>query len=66
MGKGEKFFCEGSIIRKGNRIVVTRCDLKNEEGTLIALGTATYNIFSNPQDIPANVREAAEHILGEK
>lgn len=64
MGKGERFLCEGSIIRKGNRIVVTRSDLRNEKGDLIALGTATYNIFSNPEDLPKGVREAAEHMWG--
>lgn len=47
MGKGERFTCEGHIIRKGHRIIVTRMDLKNEEGTLLALGTAAYNIFTS-------------------
>jgi len=48
-GTASRFSCEGTIIRKGNRIVVTRCDLRDEEGQIIALGTATYNIFTNSQ-----------------
>lgn len=66
MGKGTKFTCEGSIIRKGNRILVTRCDVKNEEGKLIALGTATYNIFSNPEESPQNMADAARKFLDSK
>lgn len=64
MGKGERFVCEGSIIRKGNRIVVTRSDLKNDKGDLIAFGTAAYNIFNNPDDVPKGIIEAAEHMWG--
>ncbi len=48
-GIATRFTCEGTIIRKGNRIVVTRCDLRDEEGKIIALGTATYNIFTDSQ-----------------
>jgi uncharacterized protein (TIGR00369 family) len=65
MGKGERFTCEGHIIRRGNRIVVCRSDLKDDRGQIVALGTATYNIFSNPEELPKTVREAAEHILGQ-
>ena len=66
MGKGERFICEGNIIRKGNRIAVSRADLKDEEGRVIALGTATYNIFSNPDAVPEQVRKAATHMLADE
>lgn len=46
MGRGERFTCEGYTIRKGNRIVVVRCDLKGDDGKIVALGTASYNIFA--------------------
>lgn len=43
-GKGEWFEGRGQIIRRGNRIVVTHIDVVNNEETLIATGTATYNV----------------------
>ncbi len=46
MGRGEKFIATGSVIRKGNRICVTRVEVTNDDGTLIAHGTAAYSIFS--------------------
>ena len=59
MGKGARFTCEGTVVRKGNRIIVTRTDVKDDQGNLIALGTATYNIFSSSKDIPDAIREMA-------
>lgn len=56
MGKGERFTCRGEIIRKGNRIVVTRTEVKDDQGHIIGLGTATYNIFSNPESIPPEIQ----------
>ena len=64
MGKGDRFTCEGTIIRRGNRIVVTRSEMRNEKGDIVALGTSTYNIFSNPDEVPKQVLDAAEHMLG--
>jgi acyl-coenzyme A thioesterase PaaI-like protein len=32
----------GSILRDGKKVVVTRMELQNEEGVLIATGTGTY------------------------
>jgi uncharacterized protein (TIGR00369 family) len=43
-GKGEYFLASGSILRKGNRVAVTRTELYNDRETLIAAGTATYQI----------------------
>ncbi|GMG88182.1 thioesterase family protein [Biformimicrobium ophioploci] len=41
-GRGEWFRGVGSILRTGNKLVVTRMELSNSEGELIAVGTATY------------------------
>ncbi|MEM7801897.1 MAG: thioesterase family protein [Chloroflexota bacterium] len=41
-GRGQTFTATGEIIRDGKRITVTRMQLQNEEGTLIAVGTGTY------------------------
>ncbi|MCW8128201.1 thioesterase family protein [Microbulbifer halophilus] len=41
-GRGESFTCHGSILRTGNKLVVTRMELVNESDELIATGTATY------------------------
>ncbi|WP_250462560.1 thioesterase family protein [Microbulbifer litoralis] len=41
-GRGEEFLCQGSILRTGNKLVVTRMELSNERGELLATGTATY------------------------
>jgi uncharacterized protein (TIGR00369 family) len=46
-GRGQKFIATGSVIRKGGRIVVTRVEVHNDEGTLIAIGTAAYSIFTS-------------------
>ena len=62
MGKGERFHCEGSVIRKGNRIIVTRTELKNDQNTLIALGMATYHIFTTPEQV--NVKDAFAKFVG--
>ncbi|MFC6635576.1 thioesterase family protein [Microbulbifer taiwanensis] len=41
-GRGESFVCHGSILRTGNKLVVTRMELRNDAEELIATGTATY------------------------
>ena len=41
-GTGKEFVATAEIIRHGKRITVTRMELHNDAGTLIALGTGTY------------------------
>lgn len=41
-GKGQYFTAQASILRKGNKIAVTRMELHNEKQDLLALGTGTY------------------------
>jgi len=41
-GKGEYFSATGSILRIGSKIAVTRMELANNEGDLIAAATGTY------------------------
>lgn len=50
MGRGEKFVATGQVLRKGNRICVTRVEVVNDEGTLVAHGTAAYSIFSGRRE----------------
>ena len=42
-GLGDSFVATGSILRAGRRIAVTRMELHNDSGTLIAAGTGTYS-----------------------
>jgi len=41
-GVGKTFFATGDVLRAGNRVVVTRMELHNEEKRLLAVGTGTY------------------------
>ncbi len=41
-GKGEYFLSTGTIMRSGRKVAVTRMELKNHEGSLVAVGTGTY------------------------
>lgn len=41
-GRGDLFTATARVIRKGNKVAVTRMELHNELGDEIALGTATY------------------------
>jgi uncharacterized protein (TIGR00369 family) len=41
-GKGNYFLSTGSVMRLGNKVVVTRMSLHNDENSLIAVGTGTY------------------------
>jgi len=41
-GQGRYFLSTGTIMRAGRRVTVTRMELHNDDGTLIAVGTGTY------------------------
>ena len=41
-GRGKAFIADGKILRIGNKVAVTRMELHNDEGKLIAVGTGTY------------------------
>lgn len=41
-GRGKYFIATGSVLRTGNKIAVTRMELKNDEDMVIAVGTGTY------------------------
>ncbi|WOX05491.1 thioesterase family protein [Microbulbifer pacificus] len=41
-GRGESFICHGSVLRVGNKLVVTRMELYNDTDELISTGTATF------------------------
>ena len=43
-GKGTRFYSSGAIMRAGNKVAVTRMELKNQEQVLIAVGTGAYLI----------------------
>ncbi len=43
-GHGEYFIATGYVLRTGNKVAVTRMELHNDEGTLIAVGTGAYTI----------------------
>lgn len=41
-GKGEEFVASASVLRAGNKVTVTRMELHNETGHLVAAATGTY------------------------
>ena len=41
-GLGEYFIATGSTLRTGNKVSVSRMELHNDKGILIAVGTGTY------------------------
>jgi uncharacterized protein (TIGR00369 family) len=41
-GAGTHFVATGTALRTGRRVAVTRMELHNDEGTLIAVGTGSY------------------------
>lgn len=43
-GRGEHFLSTATIMRTGKRVAVTRMELTNEDGILIAVGTGAYRI----------------------
>jgi len=43
-GRGKYFIAQGSVLRTGSKIAVTRMELHNDEKVLIAVGTGTYAV----------------------
>ena len=43
-GHGEWFEAKGTILRTGNKVAVTRMELHNDSGELIAIGTGAYTV----------------------
>ena len=43
-GKGKMFTATGNVLRIGRKVAVTRMELHNEEGLLIAVGSGTYSV----------------------
>ena len=43
-GKGKEFYVTGSILREGKKVLVERMELKNEEGSLIAVGIGSFMV----------------------
>lgn len=43
-GLGQWFEARGSILRTGNKVAVTRMELHNDAGELIAIGTGAYTV----------------------
>lgn len=41
-GRGEYFIVTGTVLRAGNKVMVTRMEMHNNEQVLIAAATATY------------------------
>lgn len=43
-GRGEHFLSTATIMRTGKRVAVTRMELTNDDGVIIAVGTGAYRI----------------------
>lgn len=43
-GQGQHFIATGELLKIGKKIAVTRMELHNDEGLLIAIGTGSYNV----------------------
>jgi len=41
-GRGKRFQSSGTVMRTGNKVAVTRMELRNEENVMIAVGTGAY------------------------
>jgi uncharacterized protein (TIGR00369 family) len=41
-GRGERFQSSGTVMRTGNKVAVTRMELRNENDVIIAVGTGAY------------------------
>ena len=41
-GRGDTFYARSNLMRTGRKVSVTRMELRNNEGVLIAVGTGTY------------------------
>lgn len=62
----ERYRAVGRVLRSGNRVAVTRTELFDPEGVLVAVGTASYRI-GRPRPLPAEDGLAAEaaSVVGE-
>ncbi len=54
-GKGAHFLATGQVMRPGKRLASTRMELHNDEGVLIAIGTAIYRVSTQERETPINV-----------
>lgn len=43
-GRGKSFMAKGYMLRAGTKVAVTRMELHNDEGLLIAVGTGVYSV----------------------
>ena len=43
-GKGREFTVTGSVLREGKKVLVLRMEMKNEEGSLIAVGIGSFMV----------------------
>ena len=41
-GRGKRFHSSGTVMRTGNKVAVTRMELRNEKNIMIAVGTGAY------------------------
>jgi acyl-coenzyme A thioesterase PaaI-like protein len=41
-GRGKRFRSSGTVMRTGNKVAVTRMELRNEGNVVIAVGTGAY------------------------
>jgi len=41
-GSGDHFLCTANVVMFGNKVAVTRMEMRSDDGTLIAIGTASY------------------------
>ncbi|HEX7928372.1 MAG TPA: thioesterase family protein [bacterium] len=48
-GKGKSFVATGTVMRHGRILSSTRMELVNDEGTLIATGTAVYRVTAKEE-----------------
>jgi uncharacterized protein (TIGR00369 family) len=51
-GRGGHFVSTGRVVRLGNRIAVAHMELENDEGELIATGSAAYVVGQGAPDSP--------------
>ena len=54
-GSGNHFVATGEVMRPGKVLASTRMELHNDEGTLIAIGTAIYRVSTKDKYVLINV-----------
>ena len=54
-GKGKHFVAEGEVMRQGRILSATRMTLHNDQGVLIAIGTAIYRVSVKDQYVLMNL-----------